>query len=64
MRTTVRELPPIDTWSDNQRRGADCVFGGERLRAEDLIDLRERRDVDGTLVFPRACSHHADGGAV
>ncbi|KIF74216.1 hypothetical protein QR77_09895 [Streptomyces sp. 150FB] len=61
----VRHLPPLDTWSDDQRRGAACAYCGGRVSLADvmdLVDLGERHDPsDNTLVFPRAHPRCAGG---
>lgn len=56
------ELPDVDTLSDEQRRGAICVWGRRQLTAESAIDLGERQLADGRFWFPRAdrhCVHRA-----
>ncbi|MFE4666035.1 hypothetical protein ACFRI7_10070 [Streptomyces sp. NPDC056716] len=52
-------LPPLDTLTDAQARGAVCVWGTTEkpLTAETAIDLGERQDDTGHW-FPRACRHH------
>ncbi|MFJ4687038.1 DUF6415 family natural product biosynthesis protein [Streptomyces sp. NPDC088789] len=53
-------LPPLDTLTDDQARGATCVWDASETRpltAESAVDLGER--VTGVHWFPRACREHA-----
>ncbi|MFJ6656026.1 DUF6415 family natural product biosynthesis protein [Streptomyces sp. NPDC091377] len=53
-------LPPLDTLTDDQARGATCVWDASETRpltAESAVDLGER--VTGVHWFPRACRAHA-----
>lgn len=47
-------LPEYDDLTQDQARGATCVWSGTRLTGETAVDLGPRRDGDGTW-FPRAC---------
>ncbi|KDN73901.1 hypothetical protein DF19_41625 [Streptomyces olindensis] len=49
-------LPKVDRQSDEQRRGAACVWCGTKLTAETARDLGERPTPDGTRIWPRACT--------
>ncbi|MCF3961671.1 hypothetical protein [Streptomyces fuscigenes] len=44
----------ISAMTDRQMRGADCVLCGQPVRGDHVRDLGQRRDADGTRVFPRA----------
>lgn len=48
-------LPDLDGLTDQQTRGATCVWDGTPLTATTAIDLGERHADDGTSWFPRAC---------
>ncbi|WP_436957104.1 hypothetical protein [Streptomyces sp. SudanB182_2057] len=48
-------LPRLELLSDARTRGAECVWGGERLTIETAIDLGKHVTVDGFSWFPRAC---------
>jgi hypothetical protein len=49
-------LPELDGLADARVRGAECVWGGERLTAETAIGLGEHLvKGSGTTAFPRAC---------
>jgi hypothetical protein len=55
------ELPALDGLTDDQVRGADCVWCKTRLTAETAVDLGEHMSpLSGTTSpmrwFPRACS--------
>ncbi|MEV5350400.1 hypothetical protein [Streptomyces achromogenes] len=47
-------LPRLELLSEARTRGAECVWGGERLTIETAIDLGKHTD-DGFNWFPRAC---------
>ncbi|MGW8700664.1 hypothetical protein ACWGOK_27700 [Streptomyces eurythermus] len=47
-------LPRLELLSDARTRGAECVWGGERLTGETAIDLGKHTD-GGLSWFPRAC---------
>ncbi|MFC5655295.1 hypothetical protein [Streptomyces nogalater] len=47
-------LPRLELLSDARTRGAECVWGGERLTGETAIDLGVHTD-NGFNWFPRAC---------
>ncbi len=47
-------LPRLELLSEARTRGAECVWGGERLTIETAIDLGKHVD-DGFSWFPRAC---------
>ncbi|GAA2222070.1 hypothetical protein [Streptomyces nogalater] len=47
-------LPRLELLSDARTRGAECVWGGERLTVETAIDLGKHTD-NGFSWFPRAC---------
>jgi hypothetical protein len=51
-------IPEFDTLTQQQVRGADCVFDGVVLTAETAVDLGERRFRrlgENVAWFPRAC---------
>ncbi|WP_030615858.1 hypothetical protein [Streptomyces achromogenes] len=48
-------LPRLELLSDARTRGAECVWGGERLSIETAIDLGKHVTDDGFSWFPRAC---------
>ncbi|MFJ6984021.1 MULTISPECIES: hypothetical protein [unclassified Streptomyces] len=52
-------LPPVSDITPDRARGADCLWGGERLTPETAVDLGEQRLPDGTYWYPRACAGHA-----
>ncbi|MGW2176749.1 hypothetical protein ACWCXX_01410 [Streptomyces sp. NPDC001732] len=55
---TVRDLPPVDELTGQQRRGANCCFCGSPLLNGTAHDLGPRPvDAHGTsaLWFPRCC---------
>lgn len=49
-------LPQFLGLSDEQRRGAVCVWCNESLTAETARDLGERPAPDGTRMWPRGCT--------
>lgn len=49
-------LPQFLGLSDDQRRGANCVWCSESLTAETARDLGERPSPDGTRMWPRGCT--------
>ncbi|WP_405611432.1 hypothetical protein [Streptomyces sp. NBC_01508] len=52
------ELPPVESLTDRQQRGADCVFCGHELVTGHVVDRGPRPLVaHGTKArwFPRAC---------
>jgi hypothetical protein len=51
---TADSLPVPADLTERQVRGADCVWCGTRLTADDAIDFDERL-VDGVRQFPRTC---------
>jgi hypothetical protein len=55
-------LPDLAGLTDDQARGAVCVWGAERLTAETAVDLGEHVGPDGRL-FLRACPTHTAGRA-
>lgn len=58
MITAVAELlplPDLDGLTDQQTRGATCVWDSTPLTATTAIDLGEQQAADGTHWFPRAC---------
>ena len=57
-------LPDDETLSEEQRRGAVCVWTNEPLTAETVIDLGERHTDDGRLWFPRATRRGVVGAAL
>jgi hypothetical protein len=64
-------LPALDTLTDDQTRGAVCVWdrNEDRLTAETAVDLGERMDpLPGTSSpmrwFPQACQHHTGQAAI
>lgn len=64
-------LPDVEAMTDDQTRGATCVWGGERLRSDAAIDLGERLEpVDGSTstqgirLFLRACAPCAGRAAL
>lgn len=64
MTATVRDLPPVETLTEAQLRGADCAFCGVPLVVGHDVDLGERTvNAFGTitLCFPRACQKHRNG---
>lgn len=64
MTATVRALPPVETLTEAQLRGANCAFCGVPLVIGHDVDLGERSvDVSGTasVCFPRACQQHENG---
>lgn len=51
-------LPDLGELSEEQVRGAICVWGGEALSGGSVVDLKPRRHrlLDGHFdTFPRAC---------
>ncbi|RPK76596.1 hypothetical protein EES45_22825 [Streptomyces sp. ADI97-07] len=59
MSVTARPLPALDTLTDAQRRGADCVFCGTPLRNRAWVDLgMRRRSEQGQAItlHPRRCA--------
>jgi hypothetical protein len=57
-------LPDVDDLSDDQRRGAVCVWGDSPLTPLSAVDLGERQADDGTNWFPRGCRWHAQRRAM
>jgi len=57
-------LPDVDDLSDEQRRGAVCVWGDSALSPLSAVDLGERQAGDGTSWWPRACRAHAQRHAM
>ncbi|KIF73961.1 hypothetical protein QR77_08085 [Streptomyces sp. 150FB] len=58
MTVIARELPPPDTLSERQLRGADRCFCGADLTRSEVTDLGQQRvTVHGARVswFPRSC---------
>lgn len=49
-------LPQYRGLSDDQRRGAVCVWCSGPLTAETAQDLGERPAPDGTRMWPRGCT--------
>lgn len=56
------QLPDVASMTDDQTRGAACVWGGEQLQTRTAIDLGERLEpmsgstsLTGVRLFPRAC---------
>ncbi|MEU3527584.1 hypothetical protein AB0E62_27560 [Streptomyces sp. NPDC038707] len=47
-------LPEYDSLTQDQTRGATCVWDGIQLTGETAVDLGPRRDTEG-VWFPRAC---------
>ncbi|WP_181794057.1 hypothetical protein [Streptomyces sp. WELS2] len=47
-------LPRLELLSGSRMRGAECVWGGERLTGKTAIDLGKHTD-NGFNWFPRAC---------
>ncbi|MCX4550494.1 hypothetical protein OG204_14275 [Streptomyces sp. NBC_01387] len=65
MPTPLGPLPAIDSLSQRQQRGMDCVWCGITLAPGTAVDLgpRDVRILDHTTQwFPRACKRH-DGTA-
>ncbi|MBT2489430.1 hypothetical protein J7E96_13040 [Streptomyces sp. ISL-96] len=61
MSTVARDLPRIETLSQSQQRGVDCVFCGITLTPRTAVDLGPRRlRILGHVThwYPRACGHH------
>lgn len=54
---TTIDPPPAGDLTSDQRRGTDCAYGDGPVSPDDVVDLGERRDEDGTLLFPRAHPH-------
>lgn len=53
------ELPPVESLTERQLRGADCVCCETRLSNGSAVDLGTRTvDAHGTVTswFPRACN--------
>lgn len=49
-------LPPLDTVTDAQARGADCVWCGHGpLLTETAVDLGEHKSHGDLTRFPRGC---------
>ncbi|MFE0516630.1 hypothetical protein [Streptomyces sp. NPDC058964] len=48
-------LPSLGTVANAWQRGAECIWGGERLAAETSVDLGEHPLPHGTTAYPRAC---------
>lgn len=60
MSAVTRELPPVAGLSDEQQRGAACVWCATELTVQTAVDLGARRiDAHGSSVqwFPRGCSN-------
>ncbi|MFJ4919180.1 hypothetical protein [Streptomyces sp. NPDC088725] len=65
MTTEISRMPAVETLSERQLRGADCVFCGLAVSREEVRDLGQRkRRVFGLQVswFPRAHPRCAEGG--
>lgn len=66
MDAITRNLPPTESLTERQLRGADCVFCGRDLFLGDVRNLGEQtREVFGSVVawFPRADPGCLTGGA-
>ncbi|ARP70277.1 hypothetical protein LK07_11345 [Streptomyces pluripotens] len=48
-------VPKLDGLTDQQARGATCVWDETPLTATTAIDLGERTATEGRRCFPRAC---------
>ncbi|WP_405612284.1 DUF6415 family natural product biosynthesis protein [Streptomyces sp. NBC_01508] len=57
----LHALPPLDTLTDDQARGAVCVWDAAEppLTAETAVDLGERPSAEGGHWFPHGCRPHA-----
>lgn len=53
---TMLPLPQFAGLSDEQRRGAACVWCSDALTTETARDLGERPAPDGTRIWPRGCT--------
>lgn len=63
---TARKLPPPETLTERQLRGAGCCFCGADLAHAEVTDLgQQRTTVYGARVswFPRCCATCPGGGA-
>lgn len=49
------ELPPRDGLTEQQARGAACIWDGTPVTTTTAIDFGEQQAADGTHWFPRAC---------
>ncbi|MGW4505667.1 hypothetical protein ACWENO_13610 [Streptomyces sp. NPDC004436] len=61
MSSTLPTLPPVGTLTEDQVRGAACVWCGAPLDSTTAVDLGERPARIGDLAvrwFPRACRQH------
>lgn len=62
---TTASLPKIETLSQRQQRGMDCVFCGITLTPATAVDLgpRKVKILDYvTSWFPRCCRSHSTEG--
>ncbi|MGW0835468.1 hypothetical protein [Streptomyces prunicolor] len=57
-------VPDPDDLSDEQRRGAVCVWGDRPLTHLSAVDLGEQQADDGTNWYPRACRPHVQRHAM
>lgn len=57
----LRPLPPLDTLTEEQKRGTSCVWDGIPLTPAIAVDLGPRI-IDGVRRFPRACHRCANLG--
>ena len=60
-------LPPLDDLTEEQLRGATCIWCGQDLTTDTAVDLGERRHkrLDGHYsTFPRGCRTDANRAAV
>lgn len=60
-------LPPLDGLTEEQLRGATCIWCGTGLTTDTAVDLGERRHkrLDGHYsTFPRGCRADAHRSAV
>jgi hypothetical protein len=60
-------LPSLDGLSEQQIRGAACIWGGEPLNTDNAVDLGERTTRRGGQAlrwFPRACRRDVQTAAL
>lgn len=60
-------LPPLDGLTEEQLRGATCIWCGQGLTTDTAVDLGERRHrrLDGHYsTFPRGCRADVNRAAV
>ncbi len=60
----TKSLPAIETLSQRQQRGMDCVWCGITLTPATAVDLgpRKIKRLDYvTQWYPRACTSHGEG---